>query len=174
MPLPSWNDIRRGPHWHCRHRRCVRVLYAAGYLHNTPACDDRNMWCMCRQRCYYALARDRLTAARCSMATFTWQYLNWQWVAGTFPANRICSMPTNVQQIRASPRRLESEGTVIDQSYRALDTLARTSACGCRTAGAVIPEEPEVFPPACLMGLVNPYASIQPWQAYLNWLQLLI
>ena len=119
-------DIREGRTGVPAIDAAVRVLYATGYLHN-----HARMW----------LASYVVHVRKVSWrAGADWLYthlldgdlasnhLSWQWVAGTFSSKPYLFNAENV--LRFAPARARaawaSPGTVIDQSYEVLDTLART------------------------------------------------
>ena len=107
----------------------VRELYATGYLHN-----HARMW----------LASYVVHLRKISwQAGAAWMYahlldgdlasnhLSWQWVAGTFANKPYLFNAENVARFTpaASHAHWRSEGTVIDQSYEALDAWARSARC---------------------------------------------
>ncbi len=104
----------------------VRTLYATGYLHN-----HARMWLASYvvhlRKVHWRVAADWLYGHLLD-GDLASNHLSWQWVAGTgsrkpylFNADNVC---------RYAPANWHSPGSVIDQSYEALDRIAR-QPMGC-------------------------------------------
>ncbi len=99
----------------------VRTLYATGYLHN-----HARMWLASYvvhlRKVQWRLAADWLYGHLLD-GDLASNHLSWQWVAGTGSSKPYLFNADNVA--RYAPAPWHSPGTVIDQSYEALDRLAR-------------------------------------------------
>ena len=99
----------------------VRTLYATGYLHN-----HARMWLASYvvhvRKVYWRLAADWLYGHLLD-GDLASNHLSWQWVAGTGSSKPYLFNADNVA--RYAPAHWHSPGSVIDQSYEALDRLAR-------------------------------------------------
>ena len=140
------DDIREGRTGVRAIDAAVRVLYATGYLHN-----HARMWLASYvvhvRKVHWRAGADWLHAHLLD-GDLPSNHLSWQWVAGTFSSKPYLFNADNVSKFApARPRAARaSPGTVIDQSYEALDTLARSK----RDAGAErgrhdAVDEPETF-----------------------------
>jgi deoxyribodipyrimidine photo-lyase len=95
-------------------------------------------------------------------------HLSWQWVAGTFSSKPYVFNAENVAKFAPTRARAawNSSGTVIDQTYEALDTLARTK----RDAGAERGQHDAVEEPATFTdvpsGLVEAVSASNPALAH--------
>ena len=99
----------------------VRTLYATGYLHN-----HARMWLASYvvhvRKVHWRLAADWLYGHLLD-GDLASNHLSWQWVAGTGSSKPYLFNADNVA--RYAPGNWHSPGSVIDQSYEALDRLAR-------------------------------------------------
>ena len=118
-------DIREGrtgvPAIDC----AVRVLYATGYLHN-----HARMWLASYvvhlRKVHWRAGADWLYAHLLD-GDLPSNHLSWQWVAATFSGKPYLFNADNVLKYAPADARDEwaSAGTVIDNTYEALDQLAR-------------------------------------------------
>jgi len=99
----------------------VRTLYATGYLHN-----HARMWLASyivhARKVHWRVAADWLYGHLLD-GDLASNHLSWQWVAGTGSSKPYLFNADNVA--RYAPAPWHSPGSVIDQSYEALDRLAR-------------------------------------------------
>ena len=99
----------------------VRTLYATGYLHN-----HARMWLASYivhvRKVHWRVAADWLYGHLLD-GDLASNHLSWQWVAGTGSSKPYLFNADNVA--RYAPAAWHSPGSVIDQSYEALDRLAR-------------------------------------------------
>ena len=103
----------------------VRVLYATGYLHN-----HARMWLASYvvhwRKVHWRAGADWLLAHLLD-GDLPSNHLSWQWVAGTFSGKPYLFNADNV--LKYAPKEAlgawASPGTVIDNTYEALDQLAR-------------------------------------------------
>lgn len=99
----------------------VRTLYATGYLHN-----HARMWLASYvvhlRKVHWRVAADWLYGHLID-GDLASNHLSWQWVAGTGSSKPYLFNADNVA--RYAPAAWHSPGSVIDQSYEALDRIAR-------------------------------------------------
>jgi len=99
----------------------VRTLYTTGYLHN-----HARMWLASYmvhvRKMDWRIAADWLYGHLLD-GDLASNHLSWQWVAGTGSSKPYLFNADNVARFAPAP--WHSPGTVIDQSYEALDRLAR-------------------------------------------------
>jgi len=99
----------------------VRTLYASGYLHN-----HARMWLASYivhvRKVHWRVAADWLYGHLLD-GDLASNHLSWQWVAGTGSSKPYLFNADNVA--RYAPASWHSPGSVIDQTYEALDRLAR-------------------------------------------------
>ena len=99
----------------------VRTLYSTGYLHN-----HARMWLASYvvhvRKVHWRVAADWLYGHLLD-GDLASNHLSWQWVAGTGSSKPYLFNADNVA--RYAPANWHSPGSVIDQSYEALDRLAR-------------------------------------------------
>ena len=105
----------------------VRTVYATGYLHN-----HARMWLASYivhiRKVHWRVAADWLYGHLLD-GDLASNHLSWQWVAGTGSRKPYLFNAENVA--RFAPADWHSPGSVIDQSYEALDRIARQpTACG--------------------------------------------
>ena len=124
----------------------VRVLYATGYLHN-----HARMWLASYvvhvRKVHWRAGADWLYTYLLD-GDLPSNHLSWQWVAGTFSSKPYLFNAENVSKFAPARARAawDSKGTVIDQSYEALDTLARTKRdAGAERGRHEAVEAPETF-----------------------------
>jgi deoxyribodipyrimidine photo-lyase len=142
----------------------VRTLYATGTLHN-----HARMWLASYvvhlRHVHWRAGADWLVAHLLD-GDLASNHLSWQWVAGTGSHKPYLFNADNVA--RFAPEHWHSAGTVIDQSYEALDHIARgatpTAAPGqtaiARMAEiAATPEPPLLAAPPAGLGLHVPDAA---------------
>lgn len=102
----------------------VRTLYATGYLHN-----HARMWLASYvvhiRKVHWRVAADWLYAHLLD-GDLASNHLSWQWVAGTGSSKPYLFNADNVA--RYAPPAWHSPGSVIDQSYDALNRIARRCA----------------------------------------------
>jgi deoxyribodipyrimidine photo-lyase len=149
---PTWSgayantlpdDVREGRTGVPAIDTAVRLLYGTGYLHN-----HARMWLASYvvhvRKVHWRAGADWLYAHLLD-GDLASNHLSWQWVAGTFSSKPYLFNADNV--LRFAPARARSAwaspGTVIDQSYETLDTLARSK----RDAGAERGMHPAVAEP---------------------------
>ena len=101
----------------------VRTLYATGYLHN-----HARMWLASYvvhlRKVHWRVAADWLYGHLLD-GDLASNHLSWQWVAGTGSSKPYLFNADNVA--RFAPAHWHSPHSVIDQSYEALDRIARQS-----------------------------------------------
>ncbi len=101
--------------------QAVRTLYATGYLHN-----HARMWLASYvvhlRQVHWRVAADWLYGHLLD-GDLASNHLSWQWVAGTGSSKPYLFNADNVA--RYAPAHWHSPGSVIDQSYEALDRIAR-------------------------------------------------
>jgi deoxyribodipyrimidine photo-lyase len=116
----------------------VRTLYATGYLHN-----HARMWLASYvvhvRKVHWRVAADWLYGHLLD-GDLASNHLSWQWVAGTGSSKPYLFNADNVA--RYAPASWHSPGSVIDQSYEALDRLARQPL----RSGRAQPEAPAASP----------------------------
>jgi deoxyribodipyrimidine photo-lyase len=107
----------------------VRTLYATGYLHN-----HARMWLASYvvhiRKVDWRVAADWLYGHLLD-GDLASNHLSWQWVAGTGSSKPYLFNADNIA--RYAPAPWHSPGSVIDQSYEALDRLARQPMRKSRT-----------------------------------------
>ncbi|MCJ7800372.1 MAG: deoxyribodipyrimidine photolyase [Polaromonas sp.] len=107
----------------------VRTLYATGYLHN-----HARMWLASYvvhvRKVGWRIAADWLYGHLLD-GDLASNHLSWQWVAGTGSSKPYLFNADNVA--RYAPASWHSPGSLIDQSYEALDRLARQPMRRART-----------------------------------------
>jgi len=153
--------------------RAVRTLYATGYLHN-----HARMWLASYvvhvRKVDWRIAADWLYGHLLD-GDLASNHLSWQWVAGTGSSKPYLFNADNVA--RYAPAPWHSPGSVIDQSYEALDRLARQpmrrpcTEADAPTHGALI-EPPLLTEPPSDLGWTQPDAAaiagrevwlVHPW-----------
>ena len=121
--LPS--DIREGCTGVPVIDNAVRVLYATGYLHN-----HARMWLASYvvhvRKVHWRAGADWLYGHLLD-GDLSSNHLSWQWVAATFSSKPYLFNAENVLKYAPPGARQawDCSGTVIDQSYEALDVMAR-------------------------------------------------
>ena len=152
----------------------VRTLYATGYLHN-----HARMWLASYvvhvRKVHWRVAADWLYGHLLD-GDLASNHLSWQWVAGTGSSKPYLFNADNVA--RYAPAAWHSLGSVIDQSYEALDRLARQPARGGRAQHEAPSASTDLLePPLCTVppsdlawGLPDPAAVadreiwlVHPW-----------
>ena len=151
----------------------VRTLYATGYLHN-----HARMWLASYivhvRKVHWRVAADWLYAHLLD-GDLASNHLSWQWVAGTGSSKPYLFNADNVA--RYAPASWHSSGSVIDQSYEALDRLARQPMRRGRTendafAQITMIEPPLLAQPPSDLGWTRPEAAavagrevwlVHPW-----------
>jgi deoxyribodipyrimidine photo-lyase len=152
----------------------VRTLYATGYLHN-----HARMWLASYvvhvRKVHWRVAADWLYGHLLD-GDLASNHLSWQWVAGTGSSKPYLFNADNVARYASAS--WHSPGSVIDQSYEALDRLARQPARGGRAQHqAPFASTDLVEPPLCSVppsdlawGLPDPAAVagrdvwlVHPW-----------
>ena len=119
-------DIREGRTGVPAIDAAVRVLYATGYLHN-----HARMWLASYvvhlRKVHWRAGADWLYGHLID-GDLASNHLSWQWVAGTFSSKPYLFNADNVAKFAPASAReaWASPGTVIDQSYEALDAMARS------------------------------------------------
>ena len=117
-------DIREGCTGVAAIDNAVRLLYATGYLHNHV-----RMWLSSYvvhvRKVHWRAGADWLYGHLLD-GDLPSNHLSWQWVAGTFSSKPYLFNAENV--LKYAPRSAQKawgcSGTVIDQSYEALDVMA--------------------------------------------------
>lgn len=124
----------------------VRTLYATGYLHN-----HARMWLASYvvhvRKVYWRLAADWLYGHLLD-GDLASNHLSWQWVAGTGSSKPYLFNADNVA--RYAPAHWHSPGSVIDQSYEALDRLARQPMHRARAGHDAPATDPALIEPPLL------------------------
>ena len=151
----------------------VRTLYATGYLHN-----HARMWLASYvvhvRKVDWRSAADWLYGHLLD-GDLASNHLSWQWVAGTGSSKPYLFNADNVA--RYAPAPWHSPGSVIDQSYEALDRLARQPMRRPRTELEALTQEAQVEPsllaePPLDLGWAQPDAAavagrevwlVHPW-----------
>jgi deoxyribodipyrimidine photo-lyase len=117
------NDIRQAATGVPVVDMAVRTLYATGYLHN-----HARMWLASYvvhvRKVHWRVAADWLYGHLID-GDLASNHLSWQWVAGTGSSKPYLFNADNVA--RYAPADWHSPNSVIDQSYEALDRIARQS-----------------------------------------------
>lgn len=129
--------------------QAVRTLYATGHLHNHARMWLASYVVHVRKVCWRAGA-DWLYGHLLD-GDLASNHLSWQWVAGTGSHKPYLFNADNVA--RYAPSDWHSPDTVVDQSYEALDRLARQPRALAPAPHPVFPATPEparggVAPPA--------------------------
>jgi deoxyribodipyrimidine photo-lyase len=125
----------------------VRTLYATGWLHN-----HARMWLASYvvhlRKVHWRVGADWMVAFLLD-GDLASNHLSWQWVAGTGSHKPYLFNAENVS--RYAPPAWHSAGSVIDQSYAALDVIARDSRAVPSSANGDGMAEPArtAQPPAC-------------------------
>ena len=121
----------------------VRTLYATGYLHN-----HARMWLASYvvhvRKVDWRVAADWLYGHLLD-GDLASNHLSWQWVAGTGSSKPYLFNADNVA--RYAPAPWHSPGSVIDQSYEALDRLARQAPRRVRTEHDAPTQDALIEPP---------------------------
>ena len=127
--LPA--DIREGRTGVAVIDNAVRILYSTGYLHN-----HMRMWLASYvvhlRKVHWRAGADWLHGHLID-GDLASNHLSWQWVASTFSSKPYLFNAENVMRYAPSGARRawDCSGTIIDQSYEALDDFARNrSAVG--------------------------------------------
>ncbi len=124
----------------------VRQLYATGYLHN-----HARMWlasyCVHVRKVHWRAGADWLHAHLLD-GDLASNHLSWQWVAANFSAKPYLFNAGNVAKFapQSGWQAWVSSNTAVDQSYEALDALARS----CADCGPESGQHPSVAEPALL------------------------
>ena len=139
-------DIRRGCTGVAAIDNAVRVLYATGYLHN-----HARMWLASYvvhvRKVDWRAGADWLYGHLLD-GDLPSNHLSWQWVAGTFSSKPYLFNAENV--LKYAPVSAQSawdcSGTSVDQSYEAMDEMARVrSAAGPEPGAHDAIEEPPLM-----------------------------
>lgn len=132
----------------------VRQLYATGYLHN-----HARMWiasyCVHVRKVHWRAGADWLLSHLLD-GDLASNHLSWQWVAATFSSKPYLFNASNVEKFAPDSAResWHSSHSVIDQSYEALDALARLNGDSGAEAGTHVGvEEPAVYSAKQLLDL---------------------
>ena len=124
----------------------VRTLYATGYLHN-----HARMWLASYivhvRKVHWRVAADWLYGHLLD-GDLASNHLSWQWVAGTGSSKPYLFNADNV--VRYAPASWHSPGSVIDQTYEALDRLAREPMRRARTDKDTLPTDHALIEPPLL------------------------
>jgi deoxyribodipyrimidine photo-lyase len=147
----------------------VRTLYATGTLHN-----HARMWLASYvvhlRRVHWRAGADWMVAHLLD-GDLASNHLSWQWVAGTGSHKPYLFDAQNVA--RYAPAHWHSPGTVIDQSYEALERIARGAARPnerTQTPAPMAQPALQLAPPPDL-GLCGPdQAHAGDWQGRTVWL----
>ena len=124
--LPA--DIREGRTGVPAIDNAVRILYSTGYLHN-----HMRMWLASYvvhlRKVHWRAGADWLYGHLVD-GDLPSNHLSWQWVAGTFSSKPYLFNAENVMKFAPASARSawDCSGTIIDQSYEALDDFARNRA----------------------------------------------
>ncbi len=121
-------DIREGRTGVAAIDNAVRILYGTGYLHN-----HLRMWLASYvvhvRKVHWRVGADWLYGHLLD-GDLPSNHLSWQWVAATFSSKPYLFNAENVAKYAPANARSawDCSGTVIDQSYEALDVMARNQA----------------------------------------------
>jgi deoxyribodipyrimidine photo-lyase len=121
-------DIREGRTGVAAIDNAVRILYATGYLHN-----HLRMWLASYvvhvRKVHWRAGADWLYGHLLD-GDLASNHLSWQWVAATFSSKPYLFNAENVSKYAPGSARAawDCRGTAIDQSYEALDAMARNQA----------------------------------------------
>ena len=118
-------DIREGCTGVAAIDNAVRILYATGYLHNHARMYLASYVVHVR-KVHWRAGADWLYGHLLD-GDLPSNHLSWQWVAGTFSSKPYLFNAENVLKYAPTSARAawDCSGTVIDQSYEALDQMAR-------------------------------------------------
>ena len=152
----------------------VRTLYATGMLHN-----HARMWLASYvvhvRKVHWRVGADWLYGHLLD-GDLASNHLSWQWVAGTGSRKPYLFNADNVA--RYAPAPWHSPGSVIDQSYQALDEMARQPLPALQPGPGAAPDGPPTAEPPLLsdppadLGCVPPQAAsvsgrdvwlVHPW-----------
>ncbi len=145
-------DIREGRTGVAAIDNAVRILYATGYLHN-----HLRMWLASYvvhvRKVHWRAGADWLYGHLLD-GDLPSNHLSWQWVAATFSSKPYLFNAENVAKYAPVKARAawDCSGTAIDQSYEALDAMARNQTGKLAERG----QHPPVSEPALL---TQPYGS---------------
>ena len=174
--LPA--DIREGRTGVAAIDAAVRVLYTTGYLHN-----HARMWLASYvvhlRKVHWRAGADWMWGHLLD-GDLASNHLSWQWVAGSFSAKPYLFNAENVAKFAPASARhaWDSRGSVIDDSYEALEQIARHEADVGPEPGdwPAVTEPPRLAapPPELLAGLPllgpgaalptdRPLALVHPW-----------
>ena len=136
----------------------VRTLYATGYLHN-----HARMWLASYivhvRKVHWRVAADWLYGHLLD-GDLASNHLSWQWVAGTGSSKPYLFNADNV--VRYAPAPWHSPGSVIDQTYEALDCLAREPMRRARTDKDTLPTDHALIEPPLLSELPHGLGWTKP------------
>ena len=141
--------------------QAVRTLYATGTLHN-HARMWRASYVVHLRHVHWRAGADWLVAHLLD-GDLASNHLSWQWVAGTGSHKPYLFNADNVA--RYAPEAWHSAGTAIDQSYEALDRIARSARTpkvglfGGVTDGPATPEPALLSAPPTALSLQAPDAA---------------
>jgi deoxyribodipyrimidine photo-lyase len=152
--LPA--DIREGrtgvPAIDC----AVRALYSTGHLHN-----HARMWLASYvvhlRKVHWRAGADWLYGHLLD-GDLASNHLSWQWVAGTGSSKPYLFNADNVE--RHAPAAWHSRGSVIDQSYEALDHIARQAQSVAAAGGSGVEEPPLLPAPPLACGTAPDAAAV--------------
>ena len=136
----------------------VRTLYATGYLHN-----HARMWLASYvvhlRKIHWRAGADWLYGHLLD-GDLASNHLSWQWVAGTFSSKPYLFNADNVLKFAPAAARdaWSSPHTVIDQSYEALDIMARSS----RAAGPERGQHAGMAEPALHSAVLASFMPLAP------------
>ena len=118
-------DIRQGCTGVAAIDNAVRILYATGYLHNHLRMYLASYVVHVR-KVHWRAGADWLYGHLLD-GDLASNHLSWQWVAGTFSSKPYLFNAENVLKYAPASAKAawDSSGTVLDQSYEALDRMAR-------------------------------------------------
>ena len=159
-------DIRHGCTGVAAIDNAVRILYATGYLHNHV-----RMWLASYvvhvRKVDWRVGADWLYGHLLD-GDLPSNHLSWQWVAGTFSSKPYLFNAENVLKYAPANARSawDCTGTVVDQSYEAMDSMARRQAGAGPEPG---PHEDIAEPP-----LMSQYSLIKSNLAQSNQAQIAI
>ena len=136
----------------------VRTLYATGYLHN-----HARMWLASYivhvRKVHWRVAADWLYGHLLD-GDLASNHLSWQRVAGTGSSKPYLFNADNV--VRYAPASWHSPGSVIDQTYEALDRLAREPIRRARTDKDTLPTDHALIEPPLLSELPHGLGWTKP------------
>lgn len=161
------DDVRHGATGVPPVDQAVRALYANGYLHN-----HARLWLASYmvhiRKIHWRAGADWLYAHLLD-GDLASNHLSWQWVAGTFSIKPYLFNADNLA--RFAPADWHATGSTLDQSYAALEALARSNTRvpgpgGPGVAEPHCPPCPPCSPPTRLPDDLSEVELVHPWMLH--------